>query len=321
VCDLTIAVISYNTLELLRECFLSIHQYAPADAEVIVVDNASTDGSPEVVRSEFPTFHLIANSQNLGFAKAVNQALQLGHSDYFLILNADVRLTKGAAEGLLTYMESHPNVGIAAPANVTPDGEPMLTVHPDVSLGWEILRNLLFVDVLRYRVFGKYLARRFTSPAAVDWATGSALMARREVLEAVGGMDESIFLYGEEYDWQLRTRKAGWEVHFVPQAVVVHHKGASADQVLNVHRYRVVTRSTYYFFVKHHGWWGLLFLVLAHVVGSFLRMVLSGILCVGGRAPMCRQFREHLLVVVDAFNPALYRWLLRTVSCAEARTR
>jgi len=288
----------------------SIRQYAPPDAEVIVVDNASTDGSPEIVRSEFPFCRLVANVQNVGFAKAVNQALQLGRGDRFFLLNADVRLTEHTIEALLAYMDAHPHVGIAAPANVDPNGQPMLTVHRDVTLGREVLRNLFFLDVWRYRIWGTRLARRFQRPGAVDWVTGAALMVRREVVDAVGGMDEAVFLYGEEYDWQLRVRKAGWEVHLVPQAVVIHHKSASADRSLNVRRYCLVTRSTYYFYVKHHGWWGFPVLLLAHIIGSSLRMVLASVLYVLGHRQMAYQIKEHAWVLRDVFNPKLYRWLV-----------
>jgi len=314
---LTIAVINYNTRELLRDCLLSLQRYAPMNAEVIIVDNASTDGSAELVSSEFPCFQLVANSQNLGFAKAVNQALRLGHGDYFLILNADVRLTPDCVEKLISYMDSHPRVGIAAPANITPNGEPMLTVHHDVTLRQETLRNLFFADVWRYRICGKRLAQRFQYPTAVDWVTGAALLVRREVIDAIGGMDEAVFLYGEEYDWQLRARKAGWGVHFIPGAMVIHHKSASANQKLNVQRYRIVTRSTYYFYVKHHGWRGLPALLFVHAVGSFLRMVLAGALRVLGRRQMRYQFREHALVLRDMLSLELYRWLFQTAKRAK----
>ena len=312
--SLTVVVVSYNTRELLRDCLLSILQHAPAGTEVIVVDNASTDGSAELVRTEFPTVRIIANTRNLGYPKAVNQGLGLGSGDYFLVLNADVRLTRGTVKALSTYMEAHTHVGIAAPANVTPEGESLLTVHHDVTLGREILRNLFFTDIWRYRICGRAIARRLRSPTVVDWVTGSCLMVRREVLETVGGMDNAVFMYGEEYDWQLRARKAGWEIHFVPQATVVHHESASAGRKWRTERYRVVTRSTYYFYVKHHGWGGLPVLVFAHVIGSGLRLVMSGILYLVGFKASYVQLREHTAVIQDTLNPELYRWLRESVA-------
>ena len=117
---LTVVLVSHNTRELLRDCLLSILQQAPAGTEVIVVDNTSTDGSVELARSEFPTVRIIANTRNLGYPKAVNQGLDFGSGDYFLALNADVRLARGTVKELSTYMEAHTRVGIAAPANVTP---------------------------------------------------------------------------------------------------------------------------------------------------------------------------------------------------------
>lgn len=318
--DLTIVVVNYNTRKLLRECLLSIRRYAPPGAEVIVVDNASNDGSPDLVRSEFSSYLLLANTQNLGYPRAVNQALRLGRGDLFLVLNADTQLTQGSIETIVSYMCDYHSVGIVAPANVTPDGKMLLTVHRDVTLAREILRNFLLTDVWRYRVLGHTSAERLNAPTAIDWATGSALMVRQEVIEAIGGMDETVFLYGEEYDWQLRARQAGWEVHFVPQAKIIHHQSASVIQNLGVERYRLVTRSTYYFYAKHHGKWGLPILMGAHGLGSALRLLLSGILRMMGKKEFGRQAREHVLVIRDLFDPSMHRWLIQALVSSSSST-
>jgi len=305
--EVTFIIVNYNTKELLRECVDSILQDGIEQVEIIVVDNASTDGSAELIRRCFPTVRLCANAENIGFPKAVNQGLRLGSGDYFFILNSDVRLLKGTTPILLRYMEENLQVGIAAPVHLTPEGVPLLTVHHDPTLWREIARNLLLTDIWRYRILGRILARQCRAPAAVDWVTGAALFVRREMVETVGGMDEKVFMYGEEYDWAFRARKAGWEVHIVPQARVIHHQGASANATFSARRYSLVTRSTYYFYLKHHGRRGFRLLLLAHIWGSFLRMLLVSPLVLLGRPWARHQWQEHLHVIRLSWAPEYWR--------------
>jgi len=317
---ITFVIVNYNTAALLRECLASIRQHVAVPSKVIVVDNASTDGSVEMVRQRFPKAHLIANPTNEGYPKAVNRGLKAADTPYYFILNSDVCLTESTIPPLMAHMETHPRTGIAAPAQRTPDGKPLLTVHRDPTLGREILRNLFFTDFWRYRIRGQSLAQRMRKPGQVDWVMGAALFARREMIEEVGSMDEAVFMYGEEFDWAYRARKAGWEVYLVPDSVVVHHKGASADEAFRAHRYGLVTRSGYYFLAKHFGLARLPLFVLAQLTGSALRMLLSGPLCLAGCREACFQWQEHLYTIRTSLDPALYRWILRTLSSPRRRT-
>jgi N-acetylglucosaminyl-diphospho-decaprenol L-rhamnosyltransferase len=307
--SLTFVIVNYNTAALLRECLVSIRQYTAVPSTVIVVDNASTDRSVEMVHRQFSAVRLITNPTNEGYPTAVNRGLKAAYASYYFILNSDVRLTKRTVPHLLAHMETHPRTGIAAPAQRTPDGRLLLTVHRDPTLGREVLRNLLFADIWRYRIRGPALAQRFQKPTQVDWVMGAALFVRRDMVEDVGYMDETVFMYGEEFDWAYRARKTGWEVYLVPDSVVVHHKSASADKAFHVRRYGLVTRSNYYFFAKHFGLNGLPLLVLAHLIGSTLRMLLAGLLCLVGSREACFQWREHLYTICTSLDPTLYRWI------------
>lgn len=317
VSSLTFVIVNYNTRQLLRECLESIGSCLPPQSEVIVVDNASSDGSADMVRQEFPLVRLIANTQNLGFPKAVNQGLRAGQGRYLFILNADIRIKDGAVSTLFHYMEEHPSVGIAAPLNVTLQDSPLLTVHHDVTLAREILRNLLFADIWRYRLQGANLVKQYTSPVAVEWITGAALFVRQDIPLTVGYLDENVFMYGEEYDWQLRTRKAGWEVHLVPGARVVHHKSASADQVFKSWRFSLVVKSTYYFYAKHHGFVGLPLLVFVQCLGSFFRIVLMFIWYLFGHRQAWKQIQEHSYVIWESLKPSLYRTIYQKLRACE----
>jgi len=314
----TFVIVNYNTAELLRECLQSIRQHAVIASNVIVVDNASTDGSAKMVRTAFPEVRLIANPTNVGYPKAVNQGLRAADTPYYFILNSDVRLTACTLAPLMAHMEDYPRTGIAAPAQHTPGGEPMLIIHNDPTLRREILRNLFFTDVWRYRMRGSSLARRTPKAARVDWVTGAALFVRREMIREIGNLDEAVFMYGEEFDWAYRARKAGWDVYYEPNAIVIHHKGASADKRFHARRYSMVTRSNYYFFAKHFGLARLPLLVLAQLTGSILRMLLTGPLCLTGFEEARFQWWEHFYTVRTSLDPALYRWIVRALTIPSA---
>ncbi|UCC62814.1 MAG: glycosyltransferase family 2 protein [Anaerolineae bacterium] len=311
---LTFVIVNYDTAALLEECLGSIRQYNTFPAKVVVVDNASTDGSVEMVRQQFSEVHLIVNSANEGYPKAVNRGLMATDTPFSFILNSDVRLTENTLPLLIDHIQTHPRVGIAAPAQRTPDGKALLTVHRDPTLWREILRNLFFTDFWRYRVRGADLAREMREPKVVDWVMGAALFVRQEMVDQVGAMDETVFMYGEEFDWAYRARKAGWEVSLVPASVVIHHKGATADRVLQARRYSLVTKSNYYFFAKHFGLAYLPFLVLAHVVGSALRVLLVSPLCLAGFQEARFQWWEHLYTVCVSLDPRVYRWIRRALA-------
>ncbi|MBI4772522.1 MAG: glycosyltransferase family 2 protein [Chloroflexi bacterium] len=309
---ITFLIVNFNTSALLQQCLTSIWRHAGAPFEVIVVDNASTDGSADMVRTAFPDVQLIANSYNRGFPAAVNTGLRVADTPYVFVLNSDVYLTESTLAPLLAHMETHPRTGIAAPAQRTPEGRPLLTVHRDPTLAREWLRNLFFTDVWRYRLRGERLARELRHPVQVDWVMGAALFVRREVVEEVGGMDEAVFMYGEEFDWAYRARMKGWQVYLIPESVVVHHKSASADQAFRAGRYSQVVKSGYYFSARHFGLARLPLFVLAQLIGSALRMALAGPLCLLGRREACFQWQEHWLALRTSLDPALYRWILRS---------
>ncbi len=149
--EITFVVVNYNTKYLLRECLVSIETYTHIPYLVVVIDNASADGSAEMVRTNFSRFQLIANSKNLGFPHAVNQGLQAADTPYYFVLNSDIRLTNTTLLSLIDHMNGSPKTSIAAPAQVSPDGEPMMTVYRDPTLGREFVRNLLFADIWQYR--------------------------------------------------------------------------------------------------------------------------------------------------------------------------
>ncbi len=275
--DLTIIIVSYNCREDLRRCLRSL---PPASVHrptrTVVVDNASTDGTPAMITGEFPDVHLTVNAVNRGFGAANNQALRDAVTPYVLLLNPDTIVGPGAFDTMLDWMDSHPEVSACGPLLRNPDQTLQRTGVRFPSI-WNILVEALFLDRMfpTSRLFGRhrelYLDPKV--PRQVDYVQGSCLLVRTSVLPRVGLLDEDFFMYFEETDWCFRIKEAGGMVWVCPNAEVVHIGGGTEghyDEARLVHYHRGLLR----FFAKHYpGWQGLLVRpVLA--VRSLVRLVL-----------------------------------------------
>ena len=226
-----IGIISWNTRELLRACLTTVMAEGPT--EVAVVDNGSADGSPEMVRREFPRAHVKVNPLNPGFGAAGNQTFALTTAPYLLLLNGDTQLRPGGIRAIAEYMDRNPRVGVLGPRLIHPDGRLQSSCsafpRPLVPLvkSKRLTRLIGRIPVLRDRVLDTWAHDR---PRRVPWVVGAALALRREAFESVGGFDEKIRMYFEEPDLCLRLLQAGWETHFAPVTEVVHVEGASTQQ-------------------------------------------------------------------------------------------
>lgn len=233
--DVTITVVSYNTRRLLEACLASLKRGAcRAACEVHVVDNASSDGSAELVRDCFPDIRLIANTVNVGFARANNQSWQLARGRYWLLLNSDTEVHEGALDALVDFMDAHPRAALASARLLSPDGLAQHCAQAAPSIGRTLLEasrlHKLLPPALRGRLLlGPYW--NYAEPVQVGWTWGTALMARREAVESCGPLSNAFFMYGEDLEWCLRLRRQGWEVWYCPTAEVLHHGGQSLMQV------------------------------------------------------------------------------------------
>jgi GT2 family glycosyltransferase len=229
---IAIAIVNYNTREHLRECLATVQAEAPS--QVVVVDNASSDGSIEIVRDTYPWVVLHANKTNLGYGAAANQAIASCTAEYVLLLNSDTLLQPGTLQALSTYLDLHPRAAIVGPRLVNPDGSLQASCH-----AFPTPLNTLLVNTTLGRLIGYVpMLRNYhlhTWPhiqaRVVPWVKGAALAIRREAFNAVDGFDASFFLYFEETDLCSRLGAAGWEVHFAPVTTIVHAGGASTMQL------------------------------------------------------------------------------------------
>ena len=256
--ELTITVVSWNTLKLLRSCLHSIERSdAKRSIEVHVVDNASIDGSAEMVKEEYPQALLISNQENLGFAKANNQSWSQAKGRYWLLLNSDAELHPGAIDALIGFMDQHPRAGLATARLVSPDGSPQHCAQSNPSIWRTLAESLrlhkLLPAKLRGRIWqGPYWT--YDETMRVGWTWGTALIARREAVEQVGPLSEEFFMYGEDLEWCLRMRRAGWEIWFCAEAEVLHYGGQSSAQRWNdAAKMKIIFDNTYKAISMHRG--------------------------------------------------------------------
>lgn len=231
---ISVIVISFNTADLIGPCLASVREQRDVATEIVVVDNASEDGSATHVGREHPDVRLMANRENRGFAAANNQALRCCRGRYVLFLNPDARLVPGALNIALSWMEAHPSVGLAGLCIANPDGTP----QESVSFAYPGERHT------RGEVAGL--------PGRIACVLGAAMIARASCLAAVGGFDEGFFLYGEDQDLCLRLRRQGFEIGFVPEAVAIHVGGQSERGTATQERWARKLRAEEQFYRRHY---------------------------------------------------------------------
>jgi GT2 family glycosyltransferase len=258
VIDLSVVIVSWNVRALLERCLSSLVDSTKRDelrCEITVVDNASTDGSPGLVRQRFPDVKLIVSESNLGFAKANNVGIAHSSGRHILLLNPDTEVIGAALTTMVAYMDSHPHVGALGPKLLFPDG----TVQPSRRRFPTLATAFLESTVLQQwsphnSALERYYMRDQSDDAEqdVDWLVGACLLIRRQAWEQVGSLDESFFMYSEELDWCRRLKAAGWRVVYLPSASVMHYEGQSSIQVVPA-RHIYFQGSKVFYFRKHHG--------------------------------------------------------------------
>ncbi len=259
---LSVIIVNYNSGALVASNIESLYREGlPSDTEIIVVDNNSGDDSVSFLRSDFPEITLIANEQNFGLAKAVNQAIAVATGDYYLMLNPDIVVLPGAVKELLSYMDNNLKVGLAGGKLLAPNGElqhscyrfysPMTILYRRTPLGQTAAGK---------RAVNSFLMRDYDHKTVrdVDWLMGSCYCLRACAVDEVGGMDERFFLYFEDVDWCRRFWEKGWRVTYVPQAQFSHfHQQSSRKNpvigILTNWTAREHIRSAIKYFKKYRG--------------------------------------------------------------------
>lgn len=220
-----------------------------------MVDNASTDGTVELTRKQFPEVQIIENDRNVGFTRATNQAIERSSGEYLLWLNTDTLLREDSLQALVDFLDHHPRAGIVGPKVLNSDG----TFQPQCKRGMPTPSASLFYFTRLDRLFpyhprvGQYLLRHLSPDQAhqIDAVSGCCLMGRRAVWEQIGPLDEAIFAFGEDIDWCVRAHRAGWEVWYYPGSVIVHLKGQGGVHSKPFKKARGMHEGMWIFYRKH----------------------------------------------------------------------
>ncbi|RME58495.1 MAG: glycosyltransferase [Caldilineae bacterium] len=271
--DLAVIILNYNTRELLRDCLQSVAQAVDDFTyTVCVVDNASEDGSPDMVRAEFPAVGLIVNSENVGYSAGNNQAMRaLGFREnggaskllprYVLLLNPDTVVPPTTFAAMIRFMDERPQVGVAGPRVRRPDGSIDRACRrsfptPEVSFYRMVGLSRLFPKSPRFNAYNlEYLPEDAIHP--VDSVVGAYMQVRREAILQAGLLDEAYFMYGEDLDWAKRIKDAGWEVWYNGQAEITHVKEAASRR--SPKAWLAFYEAMWIFYRKHYRattpWW------------------------------------------------------------------
>jgi GT2 family glycosyltransferase len=292
--DVTIGIVTYNGKELLSRCLESILQHgACCSFEIVVVDNASSDGTVAWLRKAHGQVRLVGNDENAGVARGNNQCLAAARGRYVLLLNNDTLVRPGMLDRLVTFADEHPEAGAVGGRLVNPDGsfQDSYSDFPDL---WIELLHATHLGVLldpHYPCHGDCREVR-----QVDWIPSACLLVRKSAADQVGGVDETYFMYSDETDLQYRLRQAGWKVYYLPDVVTVHFGGQSAS---HWRRRRLIYRGKLLFFRKHRGPARTLTLRAMFAGGSAVRMLLWSVawLAPGRRERAANELRSNLSVL------------------------
>ncbi len=303
--NISVIIVSWNAREFLRDCLRSIQENGgDVIREVIVVDNASNDGSQEMVLKEFLTVALVQCKTNLGFARANNLGMQHAKGPFIALINSDVVVHKRCFERLDFYLNEHTDVGLAGPKVFGSDGRIQMTCFRSPSL-WNLTCRILALDRLLpgWPHFSGYEMRNMdhAHDSNEDVLSGCFWLARRAAIDAVGGLDEQFFFYAEDFDWCKRFRDAGWKIAFVPEASATHYGGGSSSNAPL--RFSIeILRANLSYWKKHHGDFGRRAFYSLAMLQHVLRFCARSLLRIARRDQINqRKLKEHIVCL---------RWLL-----------
>jgi|CXWK01.1.fsa_nt_gi N-acetylglucosaminyl-diphospho-decaprenol L-rhamnosyltransferase len=306
---LSVIIVNWNVRDLLRECLRSIEAgKGGLSLEIIVVDSASSDDSVAMVRSEFPSVHLIACTENVGFPRGNNLGLQEARGDYLLLLNPDTVIVDDALAVLVSYLQANPDVGVVGPQLLNLDGSVQSSRRrfPTAATGFF---ESTWLEGLAPGILRRYYALDLPDAATadVDWLTGACIMVPRSTYEAVGGMDEGYFMYSEELDWCRRIKESGRRVVYYPAAQVIHHVGKSSEQAVTA-RHINFNQAKLRYFRKYHGRFMVAVLRVFLLAGYAWQIALESVKGLLGSKPILRRqrVRAYIDVLKSGLRPAGY---------------
>ncbi len=267
---ISIIIVSYNVCQLLDECIASVEKaLVGIDGEIIVVDNNSSDKTVETLQPRHPDVRFIANSRNIGFARANNQAIKNSQSEYVLLLNPDTVVFEPTLRGVIDFMDAHPEAGGAGVCMLNRDGQPAPESRRAIPSPWV---SMLKMFGFTKRYYMSHLS--WDEPGQIEVISGAFCMLRRTAIEQVGMLDEDFFMYGEDIDLSYRLLKSGWQNWYLPFKII-HYKGESTQKT-SFRYVHVFYQAMLIFFRKHYGHLSILFSIpikIAIYFRAFLALI------------------------------------------------
>jgi GT2 family glycosyltransferase/lipopolysaccharide/colanic/teichoic acid biosynthesis glycosyltransferase len=284
--DLTIVIVNYNVKEFLEQSIISIKKSCRnIEYELVVVDNASSDGSIELIRQNFPEIKLITNTENKGFAAANNQAIKRAQGEFILLINPDTIVQEDTFSVILNFFKNHPECGMVGCKILNPDGSLQLACRRSFPTPWVAFTKIIGLSKLfpNSKLFGRYNLTYLDPDRTyeVEAISGSFMFFRRQVVENIGYLDDSFFMYGEDLDWCFRIREAGWKIYYLPETKIIHFKGESSkktdiDLILQFYRaMKLFVEKHYHHRYLHVPQWLLMLGITLRASLTFLSKFLS----------------------------------------------
>lgn len=301
--DLSIIIVSWNAQKYVQQCLSTLRTACEGlTTEILVVDNASSDGTPALVEREFPEAIVIRNSANIGFARANNIGMRLAAGRYFALINSDVEVPSGCLQTMVSYLDSHPAVGLLGPGMLTPSGSlgpscmrrPRLTIWLAWAIGLASICPGLSLQIANPTTMGT---------SDVDILNGWFWMARKSAVAQVGLLDEQFFMYGEDMEWCHRFWDKQWKVVYLREAEAVHYGGASSARA-PIRFYLEMQRANYQYWRRYHGPVSRAAYIAISVLHHTCRVLGHGVLSFV--RPSSRQEAEHKV----KRSAASLKWLI-----------
>jgi len=291
--DLSIIIVSWNVKDLLKKCLKLIFKFqGNLKIEVIVIDNASSDSTSEMIKNDFPQVKLISNDKNLGFAAANNQGIKQATGEYILFLNPDTEILADTLQFSIDVFKKHKDTGAVGCQILNPDPSTPQSTSEQASSGqalqpsvrrfptfWSQLLILYKIHHLfpNLKTFKHYLASDFdySKESTVEQIMGAFILTKKEIIDKVGNFDENFYLWFEEVDWCQRLKDFDYKVYYTPKAIIIHYGAQSFNQLLTVKKQKIFNKSMRHYFKKHHGFWPWFILVTAHFDSLFLAWIVQ----------------------------------------------
>lgn len=306
--EVSVIIINYNTCDLLRECLRSVVSDS-TPKEIIVIDNASTDGSVQMVKTEFPDVLLRINDKNERFAKPNNMAMKIAKGRYYFLLNSDATISPDTLEVLLNYLETHSDVGVCAPQLVYPDGSIQPSCRGFINL-WTHFCDMLVLDRIfpNSKIFAQSEMTFFdhSSDKEVDHVMAAAILVRREAVRDAGSLDENLSIIYNDLDWSLRIKKAGWKTVYYPRTQVIHHHSKTTKMMnQQFELFFELYSNVFYYFKKNYGTLSVVFYKVLMLVGFLPRTLYWTIRFLFNPT---QEFKYMLKFCVKSVRTALVFW-------------